>query len=138
MSTADALPAFDRRMFLATAGLAAAAIIVPRKALAQDAPAPVEVVEGAGGKEQITIQNMAFGTPEVKVKVGESVTWTNKDEGVAHNVHFRNGPMKGKPKAQGPMLNANQTYTVKFNEAGEYSYICTPHPMMKGTVIVEA
>lgn len=135
MSIADALPALDRRLFLATAGLAAvAAVVAPKAAAAQDAaaaPAPVDVVEGAGGKEQITIQNMAFGTPEVKIRVGESVTWTNKDEGVAHNVHFRNGPMKGKPKAQGPMLNANQTYTVKFNEAGEYSYICTPHPMMK-------
>lgn len=137
MSHADALPAFDRRMFLATAGLAAAAVVLPKQAVAQDA-APAEVVEGAGGKEQITIQNMAFGTPEVKVKVGESITWTNKDDGMAHNVHFRNGPMKGKPGAQGKMLNLNDTYTIKFNQPGEYSYICTPHPMMKGKVIVEA
>lgn len=135
--TAFAHPAVDRRLVLTLAGLGAASALAPKFALAQEA-APVEVVEGAGGKEQITIQNMAFGTPQVTIKVGESVTWTNRDEGVAHNVHFRNGPMKGKPKAQGPMLNANQTYTVKFNEAGEYSYICTPHPMMKGKVVVEA
>lgn len=97
----------------------------------------IEIVEGgAASPNAVTIENMGFSTPEVKVKVGDSVTWTNKDE-IAHNVHFRQGPAKGTAKAQGKMLSQGNTYTVKFNTAGEYSYVCTPHPPMKGKVIVE-
>lgn len=126
----------DRRVALGGAALTAAAALLgmPRLAMAAEA---AEVVEGAGGTQQVTIDKMAFQTPEVKVKVGESVTWTNKD-GMAHNVHLRQGPAKGKPYAQGKMLNTGDAYTLKFNEAGEYSYVCTPHPMMKAKVIVEA
>ncbi|PZQ16210.1 MAG: amicyanin [Ancylobacter novellus] len=135
MTKADALPALDRRSLIVAGAVAAAAVVLaPRRAGAAE---PAEVVEGAGGTQQIEIKDMAFGTPEVTIKVGESVTWTNKDE-IAHNVHMRTGPMKGNPKAQGPMLSQNQTYTLKFNEPGTYIYICTPHPMMKGKVIVEA
>ncbi len=98
---------------------------------------PIEITEGgAPSANAITIQNMGFSPPELKIKVGDSVTWTNKDE-IAHNVHFRQGPAKGHPKAQGKMLSQGDSHTVKFNTAGEYSYVCTPHPPMKGKVIVE-
>jgi amicyanin len=127
------LPA-DRRTALAMLAGLAAVPLLPRSAQAAD---PAEVVEGAGGTHQITIDKMAFQTPEQKAKVGDTITWTNKD-GMAHNVHFRQGPMKGHPKAQGKMLNTGESYTVRFNEPGEYAYVCTPHPMMKGKVVVEA
>lgn len=126
----------DRRVMLAGGAVAALGAIVGMPQLARAAE-PAEVVEGAGGAQQVTIDKMAFQTPEVKIKVGESVTWTNKD-GMAHNVHLRQGPAKGKPYAQGKMLNTGETYTLKFNEAGDYLYVCTPHPMMKAKVIVEA
>lgn len=103
-------------------------------AYAQEA---IEIVSGgAPSANSVEIRDMSFKTPEIKIKVGDSVTWTNKDE-IAHNVHFRQGPAKGNPKAQGKMLEQNENYTVKFATAGEYSYICTPHGMMKGKVIVE-
>ncbi|MGA0532363.1 cupredoxin domain-containing protein [Hansschlegelia sp. KR7-227] len=124
----------DRRTVLAGGATLAAALILPSVARAD----PFEVVEGApeGGKA-ITIDKMAFQTPEITVKVGEPITWTNED-GMAHNVHLRQGPAKGHPKAQGKMLNKGDKYTLKFNEPGTYKYVCTPHPMMKGTIIVEA
>lgn len=128
----------DRRLFIGGAAAAAAGAVglvaTSRPAFAAE---PVEIVEGAGGAKQVTIDKMAYSEAETKVKVGESVTWTNKD-GMAHNVHLRQGPAKGKPYAQGKMLNTGDAYTLKFNEAGEYSYVCTPHPMMKAKVIVEA
>lgn len=118
-----------------TALLAAVCLTLPLgTAYAADA---IETVEGgAPSANAITIDKMAFGTPEIKIKVGDTVTWTNKDA-MAHNVHFRQGPAKGAPNAQGKMLATDATWTVKFNTAGDYSYICTPHPMMKGKVIVE-
>ncbi|WP_020177561.1 cupredoxin family copper-binding protein [Methylopila sp. M107] len=129
----------DRRMVLAGVAVAAAATLAPSFAIAQDAAAsPVEVdPTGAGGGTEVVIDKMAFQTTEAKVKVGDTITWENKD-GMAHNVHFRGGPMKGNPKAQGKMLNTGEKYSVKFLQPGEYSYVCTPHPMMKAKVIVEA
>lgn len=118
-----------------TALLAAFCLALPFSAAhAADA---IEIVEGgAPSANAVVIDKMAFATPEIKIKAGDSVTWTNKDT-MAHNVHFRQGPAKGAPNAQGKMLATDATWTVKFNTAGEYSYICTPHPMMKGKVIVE-
>jgi amicyanin len=128
--------AMDRRYVLAGAATLAAALALPRVARAAE---PIEIVTDSvpADATEVIIDKMAYQTPEVKVKVGQTVKWTNKD-GMAHNVFFRQGPAKGKPNAQGPMLNTGGVYAVKFNEAGEYTYICAPHPMMKAKVIVEA
>lgn len=102
-------------------------------ALAADA---LEVVSAApAGAVEVKIAKMKFQTPEVKVKVGDAVTWTNT-EALPHNVHFKPGAGVEKD-IEGPMLRANETYSVKFNAAGTYNYICTPHPFMTGKVIVE-
>ena len=115
--------------------LAALCVVLPLSTAY--AAEPIEVVEGGSpSANAVNIESMSFTNPEVKIKVGDSVTWTNKDE-IAHNVHFRQGPAKGHPKAQGKMLSQGNTYTVKFMTAGEYNYVCTPHPPMKGKVVVE-
>ncbi|WP_020186428.1 cupredoxin family copper-binding protein [Methylopila sp. 73B] len=116
--------------------LLAAALSLALPAGAAFAQAITVVDQAPADAVTVSIANMAFATEEVKVKKGGSVTWTNDDE-IAHNVHFRNGPAKGDPKAQGKMLNKGESYTVTFGEAGTYDYICTPHPMMKAKVIVE-
>ena len=127
----------DRRLLLVGAAAVASAIALPSVVRAED---PVEITEGGAAEAGtvVEIEKMAFQTPEAKVKVGDTVTWVNKDDGMAHNVHFRAGPMKGNPKARGKMLNKDEKYSVKFLQPGEYDYICTPHPIMKAKVIVEA
>ncbi|CAO4132518.1 amicyanin [Methylorubrum extorquens] len=107
--------------FSATAALAAGALEV-----VQEAPA---------GSTEVKIAKMKFQTPEARIKAGSAVTWTNT-EALPHNVHFKSGPGVEKD-VEGPMLRANQTYSVKFNAPGTYEYICTPHPFMKGKVVVE-
>lgn len=102
---------------------------------------PVEVVAdpaaATGDVTDIDIKDMAYGTPSLKVKPGAIVRWKNYDD-VAHNVQLRGGPAKGWAKAQGPMLNKDEVYALKFNDPGQYKYICTPHSMvMKGEVVVE-
>jgi amicyanin len=103
--------------------------------------APVEVVDNpaaaSGEVTNISIKDMAYGPATIKVKAGSVVRWKNEDE-VAHNVQLRGGPAKGWDKAQGPMLNKDESYALKFNEPGSYKYICTPHSIaMKGEVTVE-
>ncbi|WP_349307285.1 plastocyanin/azurin family copper-binding protein, partial [Rhodococcus sp. IEGM 1379] len=35
-------------------------------------------------------------------------------------------------------LKKSGTYTATFTEPGTYDYTCTPHPDMRGTVVVQA
>ncbi|WP_238257916.1 cupredoxin domain-containing protein [Methylobacterium gnaphalii] len=111
---------------------------MPLTAAYADAVEVVATPASASGEiTEIAIKDMAYGPANVKVKRGTIVRWKNDDE-VAHNVQLRGGPAKGWDKAQGPMLNKDESYALKFNEAGSYKYICTPHSIaMKGEVIVE-
>lgn len=114
---------------LCTAGSALAAGAVEAVSTAPDAVAkPAAVV--------VTIDKMKYAQPEVKIKAGESVTWTNL-EVMPHNVHFQKADIGAEQDLMGSMLTAKQSYTVKFNKAGTYAYHCTPHPFMRGKVIVE-
>lgn len=76
------------------------------------------------------IQNFAFQPDPVKVKVGGTVTWTNKDS-TAHNVVFDDKSVKGIAN-----LNQGQSGKVTFTKAGTFSYVCSYHSGMKGTVVV--
>ena len=78
----------------------------------------------------VTITNFAFQPATLTVKVGTSVTWTNRDE-EPHTV-VGNG-------LKSPVLgNAGSTYSYTFTTAGSYSYNCSIHPFMHGTVVVTA
>ncbi len=79
----------------------------------------------------VTIQNYAFDAPVIKVKVGTAVTWTNKD-GVRHNI----SPDSGTKLPEGKLIAKDETYSYTFDKAGTFKYHCTPHPYMKGTVVV--
>lgn len=80
----------------------------------------------------VTVQNYAFDAPIIKVKVGTTVTWTNKD-GVKHSI-APDSPSAD--FADGPLFGNGQTYSYTFKKAGTYSYHCAPHPYMKGAVVV--
>lgn len=90
-----------------------------------------EVAEAVEADE-VTISNFAYAPKTIKVKVGTKVTWTNNDS-VGHDV------AADKPSADAPsseLLNKGESYSFTFKKAGTYSYHCTPHPYMRGTVIV--
>ncbi|HEX3384697.1 MAG TPA: cupredoxin family copper-binding protein [Mucilaginibacter sp.] len=77
----------------------------------------------------VTIQNFAFSPATVRVTIGGTVTWTNKD-GVAHTVTDVGGSFNSGD------LPADQTYSMTFNKAGTYSYHCTIHPTMPTATVV--
>jgi plastocyanin len=88
------------------------------------APAPVS------GTAKVTITNFAFSPAILTVRVGTKVTWTNEDI-VAHTVTFTD-------VANSPVLNRGNTFSRTFTAAGTYSYICSIHPFMHGSVVVTA
>jgi plastocyanin len=71
----------------------------------------------------------------VSISVGDEVTWSN-DDSAAHTV------TSGMP-TDGPdgnfdssLFMAGNTFSVTFDEAGEYPYFCMVHPWMIGNVSV--
>ena len=80
----------------------------------------------------VEISNFAFSPASITVKKGTTVTWTNKDS-VRHDV-IADDPSDAAPN--GPLLDQGKTYSFTFTKVGTYSYHCTPHPYMKGTVAV--
>lgn len=79
---------------------------------------------------QVTMKNLAFNPATVTIKVGESVTWTNQDS-MTHTVVADKGEFKSGD------LGAGASFTFKFDKAGTYSYHCSIHPSMTGTITVQ-
>ena len=86
---------------------------------------------------------LVFVPDEIKVKVGDSVTWTG-NKGLPHNVVFdeENVPDGVDAEALSHADNVGdegEKVTTKFTKAGTYGYYCEPHrgAGMNGTVIVQ-
>ena len=97
----------------------------------------VSIVEGAS-----TMADKAFDPSPANVKVGDTITWTNKDSQI-HTVVSGTGssdPDVGKAFDSSPglktLLSPNQTFSHKFDTAGEFPYFCQLHPTMVGKVVV--
>lgn len=76
----------------------------------------------------VIIEGYEYLPAEITIQAGETITWINKDS-VKHNATddtFNTGLLAKEESAQ-----------VTFEDAGTHNYHCTPHPYMKGTVIVE-
>lgn len=86
----------------------------------------------SAAKDTVEIKDFAFNPATITVKKGTKVTWTNQDT-AKHDVT----PDKESNDFKGSELLAKgEKYEFIFNKTGTYTYHCTPHPHMKGTVIV--
>jgi plastocyanin len=79
---------------------------------------------------QVNIQGSAYSPPTLMVRVGDTVTWTNRDS-VQHNARFAG--------MSTPILSQGQSGSLTFNSAGTFPYDCAVHgSAMRGTVIAQA
>jgi plastocyanin len=79
----------------------------------------------------VSIENFAFMPPDITLKKGTTVTWTNNDS-TTHTVTAssgENGPHSGD-------LGRGDKYSFTFDTAGTFHYHCSIHPNMLGTVTV--
>lgn len=81
---------------------------------------------------KVTISDFAFGPAKISVKKGSTVTWTNQDS-VQHNV---NSDTQSSNFEGSELLSKGESYSYTFNTVGTYTYHCTPHPSMQGSVEV--
>jgi plastocyanin len=97
-------------------------------AVALAALAPAAVL-AAGTKHTVAIDGVKYDPPTVTVKRGDTVTWTNKD------------PFPHTVTAQGAFdskeIAADGKWSYVARKPGRYDYICTLHPNMKATLVVE-
>ncbi len=81
--------------------------------------------------------NSQFYVPaDIKVKAGETLTWNNEDTAIHTATSGKDATPDGKFDTS--LISPAQSSKPQTmpNEPGEYSYFCTLHPWMTGTVIV--
>lgn len=99
------------------------------RAMSPAPPAGTTNVPAAATGTKVTITNFAFTPPNLQVKSGDTVTWTNNDE-EPHTVVAEDHSFHS------PGMDANGTFTFTFTTPGTFAYICGIHPFMRGTVVV--
>jgi plastocyanin len=77
----------------------------------------------------VEIKGFAFNPPMIEISAGTTVTWTNQDV-APHTATSDDGSFDT------GWLNKGQSGSVTFDQPGTFTYICTIHPNMKGTVVV--
>jgi plastocyanin len=83
----------------------------------------------AAGAE-VKIDNFSFTPATLTVPVGTQITWTNRDD-IPHTVVTDDNTVKSKA------LDTDEKFTYTFTKPGTYSYFCSIHPKMKGTIVVQ-
>jgi len=101
-----------------------------------DSGGPTEGSEVAGRPQEparvveIEIREFRFRPDTVRIAPGTAVRWVNRDA-VAHTSTADDGAWES------PLIGPGETYTRRFESAGSFDYHCTPHPFMRGVIIVE-
>jgi plastocyanin len=85
----------------------------------------------AATKNQIVIKDFHFTPETLTVKSGEKITWIKRDE-EPHTVVSVEKQFK-----KSPPLDTDQEFTVTAGPPGTYTYFCSVHPKMTGTIVVE-
>jgi plastocyanin len=76
----------------------------------------------------VAIDNFAFSPATLNAKMGQQVTWTNKQD-IAHTVTADGG-------AFDHPMPSGATFSFAFAKAGSFAYHCTIHPSMHATIVV--
>jgi plastocyanin len=83
----------------------------------------------AASTHEVKIENMQFSPATISVKRGETVTWRNNDI-VPHTATAAGRFDSGE-------IAPGKTFSKKMEKPGDYDYICTYHPGMKGRIEVK-
>lgn len=86
---------------------------------------------------KVAISQFSYKPAEITVEQGTTILWINEDP-AGHNAAFVADNLADREQdLAGPIVGQGEKFAVHFKKAGEYDYYCTPHPFMKGAVIVK-
>ncbi|MGO1538709.1 MAG: cupredoxin domain-containing protein [Leucobacter sp.] len=91
-------------------------------------PDTVPSADDASAAVTVLAYDNAYEPAEVEIQVGEAVKWEFTGN-MKHDVVAEDGSFVSELVDEG-------TYTVVFDEPGEYAYDCSVHPEMRGVVRV--
>ena len=78
----------------------------------------------------VTIEAMRFEPEHLTVAPGDTIVWNNKDP-VAHTATSKAG------RFDSEIIPAGKSWSLTVKRRGEFVYLCTLHPTMKGTLRVK-
>jgi plastocyanin len=99
--------------------------------VAMSAHADTGVPAAAAPHQNVAIQKFAFAPKEITITAGTTLVWTNHDE-TPHTIIASDGSFVSKA------MDTDDRYEHTFATAGDYTYFCTLHPYMTGTIHVRA
>jgi len=106
------------------------ALVVIAMLLLAGSPSVKANDQPSSASAEVKIDNFSFGPETIKVSVGTTVTWTNRDD-IPHTVVSTDGVFKSKVR------DTDEKFSYTFTKAGTYPYFCSVHPKMTGKVVVQ-
>jgi plastocyanin len=83
-----------------------------------------------GETHTVSMKDKKYAPASLTIKAGETVVWTNNDEHdhtvVADDKSFKSGN-----------IGTGDSFRHQFDKKGTFTYSCSYHPRMKGTITVE-
>jgi len=131
---------FSLRLAVVSAFLVSAAACSDGSSSQPTSPSPVSAPPPAstpgGAASSIVIPtgaeflgNRAYSPPDLNVRTGTTVTWTNSDRDSHTTTSDAAGWNSG-------TISPGRQFSFTFQSAGEFRYHCSFHPGMTGTVTV--
>ncbi len=75
------------------------------------------------------MRGMVFAPNRIEITAGTTVAWTNNDP-LVHTITADDGSWDS------GAIEPGKTWVHTFTQPGEYAFHCTPHPFMKGVLVV--
>jgi plastocyanin/cytochrome c553 len=142
---ATPVPACWKDAFTSASSPAASAAPSGAAASAGPSGSPAGSPAASGGAAETVLQlaaaNIAYDQTDLTAPAGVpfQIAFTNNDAGIPHNVSIHQGSPTGTEVFKGAIFTgvATQTYDVPALPAGTYSFVCSVHPNMTGTLTVK-
>jgi plastocyanin len=80
---------------------------------------------------RVNIRNLAYAPATLQIEPGTTVVWRNQDQ-VDHTVTAANRSFDS------GLIRPGASWQRTFTTPGTFSYYCTPHPFMRGTITVRS
>ena len=80
---------------------------------------------------EVVIQSYQFEPKLVRIKVGDTVRWVNREKRTSHSVVF-----SVEQGGESERFFPDETWQRRFSAPGRFTYHCGPHPEMTGVVEV--
>lgn len=113
--------------------------MVPRLLAAAAAIAFLLPAGANAANTRVSIADYAWSRPQVRVDLGEKVTWDWLGPDLAHSVtgvSANDLQWDSDPGTDAPAHRAGDSFTLQFSQPGEYLFQCKLHAAVRGEVIV--